>query len=84
MTEDERRRYFGVLVEDLYGRLKVISEGTISASEKKEMSTRMIYEFYTDYKEYYGIENIEEITKELDRVNNDMKKVGREREVEER
>ena len=63
MTEDERRRYFGVLVEDLYGRLKAISEGTISASEKKKMSTRMIYEFYTDYKEYYGIENIEEITK---------------------
>lgn len=84
MTEEERKRYFGALVENLYGNLRAISEGTKSKEYKREMATRMIYDFYTDHKEDYKIESIEEITKELDRVDRDMKKLRGEKELEDR
>ena len=82
MTEEERKRYFGVLVENLYGQLKAISEGTMSVEDKREIATKMIYDFYTDYKGDYNIENIEEVTKELDRVDRDIKKSRGEKEPE--
>lgn len=84
MTEEERKRYFGILVENLYGQLKTISEGTISISDKKEMAKGMIHDFYTNYKEDYNIANIEEVMKELDRVNENMKKSRSEKEPEDR
>ncbi len=87
MTEEERKRYFGILVEDLYSRLKIISEGTIDEDRKKEIAAKEIYEFYEEYKEKYGIKSIDEIMKELDRVNASMEKtnkLSKETEKEER
>ncbi len=82
MTEEERKRYFGALVENLYSQLKAVSECTIP--NKSEIATKIIYDFYIDYKDDYVIENIEEIMRELDRVDNDMKKNRRQKEETER
>ena len=71
MTEEQRKRHFRVLVEKLYKDLQTIAEGTIP--DKKQMATRIIYNFYEDYKKDYKIQNIEEVIKELDNLNANMK-----------
>ncbi len=82
MTEEERKRYFGILVENLYSKLQIVSEGTVQ--NKKEIATKLIHDFYKEYKNDYGIENIEEIIRELDRVNENIKKSRGQRESNER
>lgn len=72
MTEEERKRYFSVLVENLYSKLQIVAEGTVQ--NKNEIASRMIYNFYEKHKDNYGIENIEEVFRELNRVDNNMKK----------
>ncbi len=82
MTEEERKRYFNILVENLYSQLQIVSEGTVQ--NKKEIATKLIHDFYKEYKDDYDIENIEEVMKELDRVNENIKKSREQRELNER
>ncbi len=72
MTEEERKRYFGALVEQLYTHLKVVSES--NRSDKGEIATKLIWDFYNDYKEDYKLEDIEDVVSELDRVDRDIKR----------
>ena len=76
MKEEERKRYFGVLIENLYSQLQLISEGTIP--NKKEIATKTIADFYKEYKKIYGIENINAVLQELERVDKDMKEIYKE------
>lgn len=82
MTEEERKRYFGVLVENLYSQLQVVSES--NRSDKGELATEIIWNFYNKYKEDYKLNHIEDVTRELDRVDRDIKKSHVEREQEEK
>lgn len=79
MTEEERRRYFGILLESLYDNLQVLAESTLL--NKREIAAELIHEFYKDYKEDYKIKDIKEITKGLDRVNQNMKEAGRKTDI---
>lgn len=78
MTEEEKDRYLGFLIENLYCRLKSMSEGTISKENKREIAIKAIYKFYINHKEEYGIKDIEEVTKELYKVHENMNKDCRE------
>lgn len=80
MTEEERKRYFGILVEDLYHSLQLLQESTIP--DKKEKAAKMIHEFYKDYKEGYEIKDIKEVIKGLDKVNENMKKSGKKTDIQ--
>lgn len=79
MTEEERRRYFGILLESLYDNLQVLAESTLL--NKREIAAELIHEFYKDYKEDYKIKDIKEITQGLDRVNQNMKEAGRKTDI---
>lgn len=79
MTEEERKRYFGILLESLYDNLQVLAESTLS--NKREIAAELIHEFYKDYKEDYKIKDIKEITQGLDRVNQNMKEAGRKADI---
>ena len=78
MTEEERKRHFGFLVEQiLYKNLQLISESTLK--NKKEIAAQQIVDFYEEYKEQYNLKNIKDVEDELDRVKKDMKKIKDER-----
>ncbi len=79
MTEEERKRYFGILVEQLYRTLQVLSESTLP--NKKKEAAKVIYDFYIENKEDYKIESVQEVIQELNRVNGDMKENGIESDV---
>lgn len=79
MTEEERKRYFGILLESLYDNLQVLAESTLS--NKREIAAELIHDFYKDYKEDYKIKDIKEITRGLDRVNQNMKEDGRKTDI---
>lgn len=79
MTEEERKRYFGILLESLYDNLQVLAESTLS--NKREIAAELIHDFYKDYKEDYKIKDIKEITQGLDRVNQNMKEDGRKTDI---
>lgn len=82
MTEEERKRYFGALVENLYSNLQIVSESTVQ--NKGEIATKLIWDFYNDYKEDYKLNHIEDVMRELDRVKGDMKKSRGEKKPEDR
>ena len=82
MTEEEKKRYFGVLIEDLYNKLHIVSEGTVQ--NKKEIATKLINEFYREFKDEYGIDNIEKIITALAEVNEKVKNVHKQKESGER
>ena len=81
MTEEERKIYFKGSVEYLYKTLAVLSETTLP--NKKERAANAIHDFYKEYKEEYKIESIEEVVKELDRVNSYMKESGVDTDIKE-
>ena len=73
MTEEERKRYFGILVEQiLYKTLQFISESTLK--NKKEAAAEEILKFYEEYKDEYDLKSIKDVEDELDRVKKEMKK----------
>ena len=74
MTEEERKIYFKGSVEYLYKTLATLAETTLP--DKKVRAANLIHDFYKEHKEEYGIENIREVTEELDRVNAYMKESG--------
>ena len=80
MTEAEKKLHFNTLVEDLYKQLKTVEEGTVP--DKIDIVTKMIYDFYIENKEFYGLNNIEDVAKELDRVNKAHQKLKNEKDTE--
>ena len=74
MTEEERKRHFGFLVEQiLYKNLQLISESILK--NKKEMAAKQIAEFYEEYKEQYSLKSIKDVEDELDRIKESIKKI---------
>lgn len=72
MTDEERKRYLGILIEDLYEHLQIIAES--NRPDKEELAAKVIHDFYITHKDDYGIKGIKTITKELDRVKRNMEK----------
>ena len=73
MTDEERKHYFGVLVENLYSQVKAIINES-NWEDKEDRAKKLINDFYEYNKEEYNINSIEEVIKELDRVDKDIKK----------
>ena len=79
MTEEERKRYFGALIEILYDNLQALQESNVP--EKKEKAAKIVYDFYIDHKEEYNIKDIKEVIKGLDQINEKMDKTRKKEDI---
>ncbi len=82
MIEEERKRYLHILIENLYGDLKIVSESTVQNKEK--VIDDLIEKFYKENKEEYKIENISEVKEILCEIGKKVKEANNSRESEER
>ena len=64
MTKNDE---FVILVEDLFSDLEAIYESESTFKNKKEMATQFIFDFYTKYKDQYGI-TLQDVENELDKL----------------
>ena len=62
MTDEERERYFGVLVEQrLYEYLQLLSEST--KKDKKKLAAQAIKQFYEENKEQFQLKDPDDVIK---------------------
>lgn len=82
MTDEERKMYFDILAENLYSKLKMVSEGTVP--NKKEMMEVLIQNFYEKFKEDYNIKNTGEVKEKLCEIGKKIEELHKPKEPDER